>query len=120
MGRNIVIKMVSGETLMAKYIDEDSRSVLVEYPVQIRSHILPNSRESITANPYCQFTSDIHYEFEKAHIIYVKPLHSVFEQYYNNFLKQYEEVTMPLEPEQEEVDMDEIFETLMDSEVTKH
>lgn len=92
----VVVKLVSGETVMATFEGEDEKFVKIDYPIQIRTTIIPElGRESISASPFCQFSDATSFVLEKNHIVYIKKLHKQFIPHYNNFLKSYEEAMIP-------------------------
>lgn len=92
----IVLKLISGETIMAMFDGEDERFVKVEYPIQIKTMFIPGvNRESVTAAPFCQFSDSTSFILEKNHIVYIKKLHNQFVQHYKNFLKSYDEALIP-------------------------
>jgi hypothetical protein len=92
----VVVKLVSGETIMAMFEGEDDKFVKVEYPIQIKTVVIPElQRESISASPMCQFSDATSFVLEKAHIIYIKKLHKQFVSHYKGFIKSYEEALIP-------------------------
>lgn len=92
----VVVKLISGETVMATFEGEDEKHVKIDHPIQIRTTIIPElGRESISASPLCQFSDATSFVFEKGHIVYIKKLHKQFIPHYNNFLKSYEEALIP-------------------------
>jgi hypothetical protein len=92
----VVVKLVSGETVMAIFEGEDDKFVKIDRPIQIRTTIVPElGRESISASPLCQFSDATSFVLEKDHIIYIKKLHSQFIPHYNNFLRSYDEALIP-------------------------
>ena len=92
----VVVKLVSGETIMAMFEGEDETFVKVEYPIQIKTVVIPElQRESISASPMCQFSDATSFVLEKAHIIYIKKLHKQFVSHYKGFIKSYEEALIP-------------------------
>ena len=92
----IVLKLITGETVMAVFEGEDERFVKVEYPIQIRTMMIPGlQRESVHAVPYCQFSDSTAFVLEKNHIVYIKRLHQQFIPHYKNFLKSYDEALVP-------------------------
>jgi hypothetical protein len=97
MGKEyVVVKLVTGETVMATFEGEDEKYIKIDYPIQIRTTIIPEiNRESISASPLCQFSDATSFIFEKSHIVYIKKLHSQFIRHYNNFVKSYDEAMIP-------------------------
>ena len=92
----VVVKLVSGETVMAMFDGEDEKFVKIEYPIQIKTVVIPElQRESISASPLCQFSDSTSFILEKAHIVYIKKLHNQFVSHYKNFIKSYEEALIP-------------------------
>ena len=92
----VVVKLISGETVMAMFEGEDDKFIKVEYPVQIKTNIVPMmNREHVTATPYCQFSDSTTFVLEKNHIIYIKRLHNAFIPHYKNFIKSYDETLVP-------------------------
>ena len=92
----VVIKLVTGETVMAMFDSEDENFIKIEYPIQIKTVVIPElQRESISASPLCQFSDATSFVLEKAHVVYIKKLHTAFISHYKNFLKSYEEAMIP-------------------------
>jgi hypothetical protein len=79
----VVLKLVSGEQVMAILREEDDDRVLLETPMCIRT--IPNlemAREHVTAHPLCQFSDDKIYVIHKKDIMFCKKLHQVFIPHY--------------------------------------
>jgi hypothetical protein len=92
----VVLKLISGETLMATFESEDDKYVKVDKPITIRTIVIPElNKESITATPYCPFSESTSFVLEKNHIIYIKKLHTVYIPHYKNFLESYEDAMLP-------------------------
>ena len=92
----VVVKLISGETVMAMFEGEDEKFVKIEYPIQIKTVVIPElNRESISASPLCQFSDATSFILEKSHIVYIKKLHKQFVSHYKNFIKSYEEALIP-------------------------
>jgi hypothetical protein len=92
----VVVKLISGETVMATFEGEDDKFVKIEYPIQIKTIMIPEmQRESISASPLCQFSDSTSFVLEKNHIVYIKKLHPQFVKHYNNFIKSYDEAMIP-------------------------
>ena len=57
MSDYVVVKLISGETVMATFEGEDAKFIKINYPIQIKTTIIPEiHRESISAAPFCQFS----------------------------------------------------------------
>ena len=93
----VVIKLISGETVMATFEGEDEKFVRVEKPVQIKTVVVPGiNREQVHAAPYCQFSDSTSFVLEKSHIIYIKKLHKEFIKHYHHFIGAYDEAIIPV------------------------
>jgi hypothetical protein len=96
MNDYVVLKLISGETIMAIFQGEDDKYLKIEYPVQIKTMILPGlNRESIHAAPYCQFSESNTLVLEKSHVIYIKKLHNQFIHHYKSFMRSYDDALIP-------------------------
>ena len=103
--RFVVVKFISGETVMAMFEGEDERYVRLEKPIKIRTVDIPGiNRESLTASPFCQFSESSSFVMEKEHILYIKKLHRLYIPHYKNFIKAYEEALIPVEKTREAMD----------------
>jgi hypothetical protein len=111
----VVVKLVSGETVMATFGGEDEKFVTIEYPIQIKTVMIPElQRESISASPLCQFSDSTSFILEKAHIVYIKTLHKQFISHYKNFIKSYEEALIPTTRSQIQETLSEYFDDTED------
>ena len=107
----VVVKLVSGETVMAMFEGEDERFVKIDYPIHIRTTIIPEiQRESISASPLCQFSDSTSFVLEKSHIVYIKKLHQQFVPHYKNFIRSYEEAMIPTTRDSIKETLQEYFE----------
>lgn len=73
----VVIKLVSGEQIMATLIHEDEYTIEIENALQIKLRVVSEEHrqfESISVVPFCQFTDDPNFVLDKSIIIYVKEL----------------------------------------------
>lgn len=89
----VVLKLITGEQLMAIFEGEDEKFVKIDYPITIRTTIIPElNKESVTAAPYCPFSETTSFVLEKSHIVYIKKMHKQFIANYKSFLKSYDEI----------------------------
>jgi hypothetical protein len=96
----VVLKLVTGETVMAMFEGEDEKYIKVDYPIQIKTMIVPGiNRESVHASPFCQFSDSTAFVLEKSHVVYIKRLHQQFVPHYKNFLRSYDEALIPASKE---------------------
>ena len=81
----VVIKLVSGEQVMAILEDESEDEIDIVFPMLIR--LFPvidggKSHEHVTATPYSQFADDAHLTIRKDSIIFIKNLNHVMIPHY--------------------------------------
>lgn len=89
----VVVKLVSGEQVMATLTNEDADTIQLHYPMVIK--MIPfiqddQAHEHVTAAPLCQFSDDNNYVIEKAKILFVKKLHEVLIPHYNRIVDEHE------------------------------
>ena len=90
----IVMKLTSGEQVMAVLKEEDDEHVLLESPMCIRTiPILEASREHVTAHPLCQFSDDRTFVIAKRDIMFVKKLHHLFIPHYQRIVEEHERLS---------------------------
>lgn len=86
----VVMKLVSGEQVMAVLRQEDEQHILVENPFVMRTAVdFEAGKERITAAPLCPFSSDEEFVLDKKDVMYIKKLHHVFVHHYKNFVQEY-------------------------------
>lgn len=90
MSNYVVVKLVSGEQLMADLSSENDSTMNLLNPMLIRTRELEDG-ESITAIPYCQFSSDKVFNILKTHILYTKQMHEIFIPHYVRIVKEHED-----------------------------
>lgn len=77
MNDYVVIKLISGEEIMATFIDESDTSIDIKNVLSLHHTIsasVEGKRETITISPFCQFTSDHDFTLPKNTVIYIKDL----------------------------------------------
>jgi hypothetical protein len=90
----IVMKLTSGEQVMAVLKEEDEDHVLLETPMCIRTiPILEANREHVTAHPLCQFSDDTTFVIAKRDIMFVKKLHHLFIPHYQRIVAEHEKLS---------------------------
>ena len=100
----IVMKLTSGEQVMAVLKEEDDEHVLLDFPLCIRTiPILEESREHITAHPLCQFSDDRTFVISKRDIMFVKKLHHAFIPHYQRIVAEHEKVSFISKDKTEEL-----------------
>lgn len=96
----VVMKLVSGENVLAVLKSEDENYVEVESPMCIRTiPVLETGREHITASPLCQFAEDSSsYILDKKNLMFVKKMHHLFIPHYLRIVADHAEVGLNIHP----------------------
>jgi hypothetical protein len=90
----IVMKLTSGEQVMAVLKEEDDEHVLLESPMCIKTiPLLDQGREHVTAHPLCQFSDDRTFVIAKRDIMFVKKLHQLFIPSYQRIVAEHEKLS---------------------------
>lgn len=90
MSEYVVLKLVTGEQLVATLINETSNEVLVLNPVVIRTvQGFANGKliEQTVTNSYCQLAATKDFLFERKNLIFAKPLHADIIPFYIRLMK---------------------------------
>jgi hypothetical protein len=93
----VIVKLVSGEQVMATLTNEDANTIQLHYPMVIK--MIPfiqddQAHEHVTAAPLCQFSDDNNYIIEKTNILFVKKLHEVLIPHYNRIVDEHENTVL--------------------------
>jgi len=100
----VIMKLTSGEQVMAVLKEEDDEHVLLQSPMCIKTiPILEAHREHVTAQPLCQFSDDTTYVIAKRDIMFVKKLHHVFIPHYQRIVAEHEKVSFISKDKKEEM-----------------
>jgi hypothetical protein len=87
----VILKLSSGEQVMAILKEEDEDRILLETPMCIRTiPVFETSREHVTASPLCQFSDDKIFVIHKKDIMFCKKLHHVFIPHYQKIVAEHE------------------------------
>ena len=104
----VVLKLTSGEQVMAVLSAEDEEYVELVSPMCIKTiPVLQTGKEHITAAPLCQFTSDTTYIIAKKDIMFVKKMHHIFIPHYQRIVSEHEDTAM-FQPAEESRDEKEL------------
>lgn len=89
----VVLKLVSGEQVMAVLRSEDEMFVEIESPMCIRTiPVIATNKEHITAHPLCQFTTDVNYILDKKDVMFIKKMHHIFIPHYLRIVEEHEKL----------------------------
>lgn len=87
----IVLKLSTGEQLMAILEQEDATHIQILDPMIIRTiPVVSEGKEHVTAHPYCQFTGDNVFDIDKKNVIFIKPLLRAMIPHYLRIVKEHE------------------------------
>lgn len=93
----VIVKLVSGEQVMATLTNEDETSVELHYPMVIRMIPFMNegtAHEHVTAAPLCQFSHDNTFRIPKTNIMFIKELHEILIPHYNRIVDDHENTVL--------------------------
>jgi hypothetical protein len=86
----IIMKLTTGEQLMCVLEQEDATHMQILDPMIIKTiPIINESKEHITAHPYCQFTDDNVFDIDKKNIIFVKRMKEIMIPHYQRIVMQH-------------------------------
>jgi hypothetical protein len=100
--RYVVMKLSTGEEIVAHSIEENDYELKVLFPMIVRK--VPRHggmAESIVLSPYTYFAADDEYTFQKNQIIFLKELDPKYEQEYNRAIDDFINIAsepMPYNP----------------------
>jgi len=107
----VIIKLHSGEQVMASLEEDGNDYIEVSFPMSISATPVTDGQrihEHITAKPLCQFSADKHFRIPKSGILFYKELHEMLIPHYTRIVKSYEDTVLvnPQKP-QKELEWDE-------------
>jgi hypothetical protein len=98
----VVLKMITGEQLIAVKRAETKDYLTIEYPMLIKGYAFQNEDgmgEHVTASPYCKFSDDKTFTFDKQHIVFTKKMHTYAVPFYIGLVEEHEETVEVTEDE---------------------
>jgi hypothetical protein len=114
----VVLKLTSGEQVMAVLKEEDERFVMLDNPMCIRmTPVFDAGKEHVTAQPLCHFSDDHIYIINKRDILFVKKMSHVFIPHYLKIVEQHQEHDFFQSKEREELMPDDIEEVFTEEEI---
>jgi len=90
----IIIKLVSGEQVMAVLEKETDENIQISTPLLLRLFPVLGAEqgsEHVTATPWCKFADDSNLTLNKRNILFVKNLHSMLIPHYIRLASEAEE-----------------------------
>ena len=99
----VIMRLTTGEQLMATFDSEDHTHYHIANPLVVR--MIPtvengNMVERVTAQPFCQFTSDKYFDIPKSSVMFVKPLHQILVNHYLRIVESYDDTVLVRNPQQ--------------------
>lgn len=119
MSDYVVMKLVSGETVIAQLLNETNEGVHVINPLQVK--MIPvaykdgDYGEQAISSRLCQFTDDVDFTFNHKDLIYCKPLKPKMEVIYTRLIKSFDEETKEILEEPSESVLDDIFNGMLNN-----
>lgn len=87
----VIVKLVSGENVMAVLQDEDDTYVELLHPMSIRTMPVSSSKETVVAAPLCQYSDDDTYLIDKKNVLFIKKLSHYLIPHYHNMIEEFGE-----------------------------
>ena len=90
----VIIKLVSGEQVMAVLENETDENIQISTPLLLRLFPIIGAEqgsEHVTATPYCKFAEDSNITLNKRNILFVKNLHNMLIPHYIRLASEAEE-----------------------------
>jgi hypothetical protein len=102
----VIIKLQSGEQVMAALEEDSTDYIDVSFPMVISATPVTDGErihEHITAKPLCQFSADRHFRLPKSGILFYKELHEMIIPHYTKIVNSYEDTVLvkPQKPQKE-------------------
>jgi len=93
----VIIKLQSGEQVMAALEEDSTDYIDVSFPMIIISTPVTDGQrihEHITAKPLCQFSADKYFRIPKSGILFYKELHEMLVPHYTKIVNSYEDTVL--------------------------
>ena len=89
----ILLKLATGETLVATMRAEDDQTISIEYPFELKT--IHDRRQDMVvdvtaAAPFCGFAEDRKFTFKKVDLMFTKLLHNYSIPFYIELVEEYE------------------------------
>jgi hypothetical protein len=94
---HVIIKLQSGEQVMAALEEDSTDYIDVSFPMIIISTPVTDGQrihEHITAKPLCQFSADKYFRIPKSGILFYKELHEMLVPHYTKIVNSYEDTVL--------------------------
>ena len=102
MNEFVFLKLVNGEQVMALKESEDHESIMIRFPMLVKTHYVGvrenRIAEQVTAGPYTMFGENDHMVVSRSHVIFQTPLAERAIPHYINLVKEHEGVNILYTP----------------------
>ncbi len=91
----VLVKLASGEMLVATLRQHTEETLSVEYPFELRIHQDKRKDQIVdvtAAAPFCGFAQDRKFTFKKSDIMFTKQLHTYSIPFYIELVEEYEKL----------------------------
>ncbi|MBH21659.1 MAG: hypothetical protein CML98_07800 [Rhodobiaceae bacterium] len=91
----VLVKLASGEMLVATLRQHTEETLSVEYPFELRIHQDKRKDQIVdvtAAAPFCGFAEDRKFTFKKSDIMFTKQLHTYSIPFYIELVEEYEKL----------------------------
>lgn len=110
----VVLKLTSGEQVMAVLKEEDDKYILLDNPMCIKMiPVVDAGKEHVTAHPLCHFSDDQTYVISKRNVMFVKKMHHVFVPHYLKIVEEHQasDFFQPREKSADDLDWEDDFDS---------
>lgn len=116
MSNYVVLKLITGDQVIAELLNETHDGVVLLNPIRVRTVPTPGSSlsEQALATQYCQFTDETQFTFDYRNIVYCKKLSERLVAYYKRIVNEFDNTIIDPrdEPEDQYSDLDKILENV--------
>lgn len=116
----VIMKLVTGEQILAVKRSETDQSITIEFPMIIKTYPFRPAPdeigEQVAASPYCKFSDDKVFTFNRKDIVFEKLLNQFAIPFYLKLVNEYEttiEVPEPKDIEDLGRKVDQLMQSLM-------
>lgn len=110
MIHHIIMRLNSGDQILAMLETETESHYLIESPMLIKTFpvaIDGKVQEHVVAQPLCQFTADKYYDIPKNSVVFVKQLHESIVPHYERLVDAYDQTAAVKLNSRESLDWDD-------------
>jgi hypothetical protein len=88
----VVVRLTTGEQILCALTAEDDNYVEILHPMIVRSiQNFETGKEHITVAPFCVYSQERNFIFDKKNVVFIKKLSQTFVPHYINTVREHEE-----------------------------